>query len=77
MMPGNQFISGQLAAGLEQLRDKRALRLRRWGVMLVAALAAVACVGFSSKGSSPGTLLALDAETGACRRRAATQRPHH
>src|SRR5438093_1841847 len=46
--------------------DKRAVRLRMWGLILLAAvLGAVACAGFSNKGSSPGTLLALDAQTGA------------
>ena len=44
--------------------DKRAVRLRMWGLILLAAvLGAVACAGFSNKGSSPGTLLALDAQT--------------
>src|SRR5439155_10783139 len=53
-------------ACLVALGDKRAVRLRTWGLILLATvLGAVACAGFSNKGSSPGTLLALDAESGA------------
>ena len=51
-------------ACLVALGDKRAVRLRTWGLILLATvLGAVACAGFSNKGSSPGTLLALDAQT--------------